>query len=316
MRGALFISIAVLLVVEATLRLLLGLGNPVLIQADPSCGYILKPNQHVRRFFVQTHINAYGMRSSPIGPEKARGAIRLMFLGDSITYGTTQVDQSQIFTERIHTLLSGAIHRQIEVLNASASAWAISNEYEFLKSRGTFQADLLIIVLNSGDLNQSFSDMSKVGEELPYRKPWTAIGEVMSRFVLPKLFSRPAKTDAGTSSKLYQSPTATKNLEDLTEICRLASAQHTRVTLVYIPFRRDLGKLSGSTLPEMLNSWRKTNGIPTIDLTQAEQPYRVEEITLPDRTHFNALGNGVIASVLGPFLLKVLNGTTSNTHES
>src|ERR1039458_2847959 len=50
-----------IILTEAGLRFILGLGNPILIQSDAACSYILKPDQDVKRFFVHTRINHYGM---------------------------------------------------------------------------------------------------------------------------------------------------------------------------------------------------------------------------------------------------------------
>src|SRR5580692_10189695 len=74
--------------IEAALRFGLGLGNPVLIEPDSACSYILKPDQDVRRFFVHTRINHYGKRSDEVTIPHAAGTLRLMFVGDSLTYGT------------------------------------------------------------------------------------------------------------------------------------------------------------------------------------------------------------------------------------
>ena len=91
-----------LAVCEAILRFGFGLGNPILIEPDAACAYILKPDQDVIRFSVHTHINHYGMRSDELPSQRAAGALRLLFVGDSITYGTTRVDQREIFTEILH----------------------------------------------------------------------------------------------------------------------------------------------------------------------------------------------------------------------
>lgn len=292
---------------EATLRVLLGLGNPILIQEDPTCGYILKPNQDVRRFFVHTQINCYGMRSPSLLRLKSPRTLRIMFLGDSITYGTTQVDQSEIFTERIRTQLSAQLHQPLEILNASAGAWAISNEYSFIKSRGTFQSDLLVIVINSGDLGQPFSDLSRVGEDLPSRKPLTALGELWSRLVVPFLFGRHPKIDAGTEASPALNPIVFQNLQYLTSIVRLATKESTHTLLVYVPLRRDIIKMSPGFPRARLSEWSRENGVLFVDLTEKELAYGLADITLADRTHFNARGNRIIAQAVTPILLHTLN---------
>jgi hypothetical protein len=180
----LFWSIAglflLLLLTEVGLRTALGFGNPILYRSDPLYGYFTKPNQQTRRLFARTVINSRGMRCREFASEKQSGTLRLMFLGDSLTYGTTQVDQDDIFAEKVRKNLSRETHRPVEEINVSANAWAISNEYGFLRSNGTFNSDYVVVVLNSGDFQQPFSTLSDVQGGLVLR-PGTAIGELATR---------------------------------------------------------------------------------------------------------------------------------------
>src|SRR5882724_9839198 len=102
------------LATELFLRFVLGLGNPVLIAADRACGYITKPNQNIRRFLVHTYINKYGMRADEIASTKPEKVVRIYFVGDSITYGTTHVDQGEIFSEILKRELPGFVHKPVQ----------------------------------------------------------------------------------------------------------------------------------------------------------------------------------------------------------
>lgn len=57
--------------IEVILRVLLGFGNPLIYIADAECGYLLAPNQKVRRLGNRIEINEYSMRileRSPLHP--------------------------------------------------------------------------------------------------------------------------------------------------------------------------------------------------------------------------------------------------------
>ena len=69
--------LAVVVVTEATLRLALGLGKPVLSQADSDTGYRFQPNQKIYRFGKNIEYNQYSQRSEPITIEKPRGKLRM-----------------------------------------------------------------------------------------------------------------------------------------------------------------------------------------------------------------------------------------------
>jgi hypothetical protein len=285
------------LLTEALLRFVLGLGNPILIQPDAACSYILKPDQDVTRFFVHTHINHYGMRSDEVLASRQPGSVRLMFVGDSITYGTTRVDQRQIFTELLHRELPAQLHRQVEVLNASASAWAPDNELAYLRSRGIFQSDIVLLVLNDGDLTEPRSTLADVGADLPQQRPLTAIGELLTRYVRPRLLHFTQKTDAGDQLSANADAQTRINLANLDAVRALVTSQGARLAILYIPFRRDIPP-PASSQAAILKSWTDTNHVPMFDLTSAEAPYTAAQITLDNGIHLNAKGHQIIADVI------------------
>ena len=284
-------------VLEAVLRFGLGLGNPVLITPDTACSYILKPDQDVRRFFARTHTNHFGMRSDEIPSVHKAGVLRLMFVGDSITYGTTRVDQDQLFTELIHRDLPAIVHRPVEVLNASASAWAPDNELSFIRSRGIFQSDIVLLVLNDGDLTQPRNTIAAVGEDLPQKRPSTAIGELITRYIKPRIGHYLGRSDSGDRVAANSDDVTRLNLEHLDSVHELVNRQGAQLIIVYIPFRRDIPEPS-QFAASALKVWCGTRNVGLFDLTAAEAPYTAKEITLDNGIHLNAIGHGVIAQQL------------------
>ena len=299
-RAAFKIFVALFLLIgaaECILRFGLGLGNPVLITKDAACAYILKPDQDVVRFFVRTNINHFGMRSDEVPAARQAGELRLLFVGDSITYGTTRVDQRQIFTELLHRDLPGILHRPVEVLNASAGGWAPENELAFLQSRGIFQSDIVLLVLNDGDLTQPPSTIAGVGDDLPQTRPATAIGELYSRYLKPRFLHALGKSDAGDNVVSDNGTTIRENLKNLDTINTLVASHGARLAIVFIPFRKDIPDASSMSQIE-LKAWSDSHGVSRFDLTSAEMPYSSKEISLDDGTHFNARGNNVIAQAI------------------
>jgi hypothetical protein len=283
--------------IEAALRFGLGLGNPVLIEPDSACSYILKPDQDVRRFFVHTRINHYGMRSDGVTLPHKAGTLRLLFVGDSLTYGTTQVDQQKIFTEVLHRELPGIVHQPVEVLNASAGAWAPDNELSYIRSRGIFQSDLVLLVLNDGDLTQPRATIADVGDNLQQRRPLTAIGELYSRYIRPRIAHVTGKTDAGDIIAGNADEVLRANLQDLDSFSQLVRSQGARLVLIYIPFRKDIPQEAASS-EEVLHEWSGARHVKMCDLTSAESPFSAEEITLDNGIHLNARGHLVVARAI------------------
>jgi len=284
-------------VIECVLRFALGLGNPVLIQPDSACGYVLKPDQDVRRFFVRTHINHYGMRSDEVQETHRKGTLRLLFVGDSVTYGTTRVDQGKIFTEVLHRELPAIAHQPVEVLNASAGAWAPSNELSYIQSRGIFQSDIVLMVLNDGDLTQQRASLADVGDNLPRQRPLTAIGELYTRYILPRLIRATNRIDSGDTPAADLNSLMRENLENLDKFDASVTAQGARVMILYIPFRKDIPDKSNASA-EALHAWSDAHHVAMCDLTSAETPYSSKEISLDDGTHLNARGHLLVARAI------------------
>ncbi|MGO9339148.1 MAG: SGNH/GDSL hydrolase family protein [Terracidiphilus sp.] len=269
----------------------------MLITPDAACSYILKPDQDVRRFFAQTHTNHYGMRSDEVPVVRQAGTLRLMFVGDSITYGTSRVDQQELFTEVLHRELPALVHRPVEVLNASAGGWAPDNELAYIQSRGIFQSDMVLLVLNDGDLPQEKSTIAGVGDDLPQKRPATAIGELFTRYIKPRIGRLLERSDAGDRIDAINNDVIRKNLEDLDSVLELVRSHGARLTIVYIPFRRNVpefSKVAGSTL----RAWSHAHQVGMFDLTSAEAPYTARQITLDNGIHLNAKGHRVIAQAI------------------
>jgi hypothetical protein len=294
-RRSLAVWLLILAALEGGLRTA-GFGNPVLYQSDRDCGYLLKANQRTHRFFTRTQINSAGMRSPELTLQKPETDLRLMFVGDSITYGTTQVDQQDIFAELIRTRLSHSLHRPVDEVNASANGWAISNEYGFLRSRGIWDADFVVLVLNSGDLSQPFSSLTDSPGTFT-SSPRTAIGELVTR-VLLKLYHA---QDAGTSVR-PDADVERNNLEDLSRIAALVQSQGGKLVLVFVPFRRDIPPQMQSSAPASITAWAKKAAVDLLDLTAVVSAYSREDVTLRDGMHYNKTGNDLIATAIQRYL--------------
>lgn len=276
--------------IEVVLRFGLGLGNPVLVVPDPACGYVVKPNQHLFRLFNRIDINQFGMRSAELPPTRSPNTLRVMFVGDSITYGTSRVDQSRIFTELLHRELPSIVKRPVEVLNASSSGWAIENELAYVQSRGIFDSDTVILVLNSEDLGQRPATFAQYVRAMPAEYASSAFGELYLHFIWPRLHPLgPPPDRRGEVRK--------ENLANLDGLRELVVRQHARLAVVYVPFAKDIHAFSASSAAA-LRTWTLTRQVPFFDLTDAESPFSPSDITIGDGTHLNNKGNRIVANAI------------------
>ena len=89
---------------EAGLKYFAGLGRPVLFDAHPAYGYRLKPNQETWRFGgAHFKINNLGLRAAADWDGSPEG--KVLFLGNSVTYGGNHIANEALFSERaVHDL--------------------------------------------------------------------------------------------------------------------------------------------------------------------------------------------------------------------
>ncbi len=292
-------ALGLLILCEFLLRFIAGFGNPILYKPDAACGYISLPNQHLRRIFAHTDLNAHGLRCPEFPLQKALGTVRILFLGDSIVYGTTRVDQSQIFAELVRKRLEVSTARHIEEVNASANGWAIGNESGYIRSRGIYNSDFVVEVINSGDLPQPFASIDDTAAAVTHR-PALAIGDLLSHVV-----HRGSQQDPGTTPQ-SNAVQEQANLAELSRIKGFVEAQNSRFLVVFLPFRQCIPGGAKSSAPGQLVEWARQTGTPMIDLTPALSNHATAQVTNPDHIHMNALGNQLVAGALTPYLRQII----------
>lgn len=287
--------LVVVVLAEVILRTVFGFAHPVLYQTDPACAYLPKPNQHVRRFFCINEINNFGMRSPDIQPQRPANTFRLLCIGDSVTYGTTFVQQEQIFTSLLAKSLPAVQHQPVEVLNASAGGWAPANELEFLRSRGTLNANLVLFIWNTGDLDQPFNAFS-TSESLPTENPTTALGEVWTRYVTPRLFHSAAAPDAGSiASQPQDEHQFAANVDCLLQARTITDKAGARLGLVYCASAGPgWQKTQYERLYQHLIDWTKNHRLPMLDLTSGFPTSAAGTLTF-DGVHLRPAGHKVVA---------------------
>jgi hypothetical protein len=281
---------------EILLRVIFGFGSPVLTQLDPACGYMFVPDQHVYRLFCHNDINHEGMRSGEMEMPKPKGVYRAFFIGDSVTYGTTHVDQPLIFTSRLQQSLHPAGADKVEVLNMSEGGWGPQNEMGYLTSRGTFDANVVLLVLNTADPSEEFVQHQPGDINYPLTRPATAIGEVWSRYVRPRLFHEAIAGDAGTTlpaPELIEKREAV-NFAAIEKGRELAEKSGAVFAIVYVPFAGWKRELIEGT-EKLIGDWATSMHVPFIDVAPAMAKEDAGKLTI-DGMHLKPYGHEVVAN--------------------
>lgn len=193
------------LAAELLCRFALGLGSPPLYRADPLLEYQFQPNQELRRFGNRISINAFGMRAGPLTAQPAPGVRRVLIFGDSVLWGGAQIDQAQIATTLLPTLMPPGA--QLEIAPAGTPSWGPANWLGFSRRNGFLGASDLVLLISSHDAEDwpSYQPLAQQPDK-PIRRPVLALQEALIRYGWQKFaparqpVERADQTDRGRRS--------------------------------------------------------------------------------------------------------------------
>jgi lysophospholipase L1-like esterase len=299
--------IGLVIVIEWGLRSLFGFGNPLIYIPDQQIGYLLAPNQQTRRFGNRIIINEYSMRSEPIEKIPASSTLRVLILGDSIANGGWWTDQvntisSLLKNELVKEKISN--YREIEVLNASANSWSPRNQLAYLEKFGTFQAQIIILLINTDDLFGIAPTSLQVGRDRNYpdQKPSLAIVEVWQRYTTkPQPIAEMQALYAEGGDRVGIILTAISQIQTITQ------NNQGQFLLAMTPLLREIGE-SGPRDYEIvarqrLRDFTQEKGIKYIDFLPIFQHTSNPQSLYQDHIHLNYPGNQLISNEIKRSLL-------------
>ncbi|MFT3996118.1 MAG: SGNH/GDSL hydrolase family protein [Asticcacaulis sp.] len=287
-------TLAGLLVLELGLRIA-GFGGPLLYRASPA-GYEVVPDQHIHRLGHSLTYNADGFRvtdtRTPYAP------IRIMTIGDSITYGGSTTSDSDTYPMQFQRKLHTTGHK-VSVLNPSAGGWSLPNEYSWLKTHGFHGAQITYLQIGQNDLFQPFesSDILDSHPSFPSHNPLTAIGEVLTRYVAPRLHLAKPAIDPGAKASTAQPVQNDLMLKAVSDIHGLARAARSDLVIVYIRPKQPSDSPETLMAEDALMRLARTHAIPVIEVSPALMAVGAETVFI-DNVHPNTKGNTVIADLV------------------
>lgn len=175
---------------EIALRTM-GLRQLPLYRQDTRYEYVCLPDQSVSPKGNLYKTNGSGLRSGAIGKKKGK---RVLVIGDSVLNGGYNIPQDKLAITILQdswALLPDAL----EVINLSMNSWGPDNAAAFIEAHGTFNPDLVILVVSSHDAHDNMTFEPIVGKHPSYpgQKPLFAL-QTFWRRIIHRFF-----TDQGTA---------------------------------------------------------------------------------------------------------------------
>ena len=170
------ISLAILILAELGLRIMYGLGDPVLYQSSPLYGYRLQPNQLVHRFHgAEIRVNNLGLRADRDWDTTRTN--KILFLGNSVTYGGSYIGTTELFSHLAVQGLEGYLGG-----NAGVNGWGVENIHALVVDDDFTPASIYVSVLQEMDFYRGLSKLS--GKPFWSTKPVFALQELLYHFYL------------------------------------------------------------------------------------------------------------------------------------
>jgi lysophospholipase L1-like esterase len=301
--------LAATILTEIALRAFWGFGNPPLLQQDPEIGYLFRARQELRRLGNRVKINSYHQRSEEVTPEPPSGVLRMLCVGDSVTWGGVLTDQKDTYPELLAAMLK-AKGTPTEVLNASAGGWGIGNEVAYLERFGLMGSRILVLQIGSHDFVQPKNGHESVGTHpsMPDRKPLSAITEVLGRYLWPVFIG--AEPGLGDPTDAEKKDLFARNMQELCCAFELARAAKARVIVLHTPNRNEVAPTNGQR-DKSYEQYRKVflalcaeQGVTVVNLTEEWQDCAGVGNYFRDGVHPNPSGNKAIAERLASVIGK------------
>jgi hypothetical protein len=203
----------------------LGLGAVVVYETNPIYGYRPKPNQTLKRNSHTIYINNLGLRAESIW-EKNNPANKILFLGDSVTYGGSYISNSQLFSTLALT------HFPLYIAgNAGVNGWGVNNVHALIKETAFLPAQVYISVFPEGDFYRGLQRIG--GQPFWTKKPRFALEELFQYFIYKiQLKKMPIVEyyDRSDFEKEQIASIAVRNLKDYDDFLKA----HHKIHLIYI----------------------------------------------------------------------------------
>jgi hypothetical protein len=295
-------------VTEYALKEFSGLGRPQLFYKHPAYGFRLKPNQETWRFGgAHFKINNLGLRA--MHDWDAGIDDKILFLGDSVTYGGNRIANQDLFSEIAVRDLPG-----FRSGNAGIPNWGVENVYGLVVEAGFLPARIYVTTLIEDDFYRGLT----LGENRPwikYETPLFAWQELLE-FVWHKYFKDTAELNRREREKEPPSVRVERAAHKLKAMDEFLKAKGYRHLIFISPTHRQV--MNVRPKDPAVQAALDRHGVAAVYLLDRVAALRAPEEERgswhQDEDHLTVKGHGVWGELIRGELLKQVP-ELSNTEE-
>jgi len=299
---------------------------------DNALGWRLRPDFEDIWGGVKVKINGKGLRGPELDYDKPADVFRILYLGDSITFGYVLKSYEQTFPYLIEDILEDRFVREIETINAGVGGYSPWQEYIYLSREGIkYNPDLVVVAFVLNDVTEKFGlvRFGGTGEGFQLSKTSIAFDRLSSKsnimYLAKKISARirfgsdiqkgaiERETLDVESLVYYPDRPEIKRawkitLENLGRIFDFCKNRDIPIILVVFPFTFQFDEVNTLSTPQtILNQYAVGHEIPMIDLLPIlsdrikEKGAKPEDYFL-DLDHLSPAGSKDVAQIIADFI--------------
>lgn len=302
---------------------------------DPDLGWRHRPHATGVWDDVLVKINGKGLRGPEIAYDKSPGVSRILFLGDSVTFGNKLDTFEETFPFFIGRELTAQLKKKVEVINSGVNGYSPWQEALYLEKEGIkYHPDLVVVTFVLNDVTHKFglTRFGGTGEGWELSHSYSSFFEWLADHSGIAYFARRISARIRFGSNVQQGAQRKETLnvrslvdfpqrddvkeawkltlQDMDRIIDLCRGHDIPLLLVISPWRFQLEEDVTEWLPQkIVSDHARTRGVPVIDLLPgliAEMKQRggkpVECLKNGDSCHFSAFGCQLVADQVSKYI--------------
>ena len=302
---------------------------------DPELGWKLKPNVEDYWGGRLVRINSKGLRGPDLDYPKPPQTVRVLYLGDSVTFGDGLQRYEETFSSLSAAILEKKLATNVQTIDSGVSGYSPWQEQIYLAKEGIkYHPDLVVVGFVLNDVTEKFelvkfggngegwqlshtyfsyfdqlADHSgianfarRVGARLKYGRNVQEGAKKKENLDVQSLFTDPERQDVKDAWR--------GTLADLEQIYGFCRARQIPVILLIFPYYFQFEKSDLPAIPQQIvGGHARQQVVPALDLLprlaeRMKQDGKNAREYFLDSNHFSPLGNQVIAEMIGEFVEK------------
>lgn len=311
-------------------------ATPIFMR-DSQLGWRLRPNASGTWGGVPIKINDKGLRGPTLDYNKPENVFRILYLGDSVTFGFLIEDDADTFPAEAERLLEAKTERQIETINAGVGGYSPWQQARYLADEGLkYEPDLIIVSFVLNDVTEKFQLAQFGGKRQGYQVEhtlfttfdrWASRSSILyhlKQVALRLQASQVAQTQIRLQEKIDVEMLAHQpdhpdiqaawqiTLDNLNQIFQLAKHNDIPIALIIFPFTFQFDDIEGLSAPQhQLTQFAEEHHVPTLNLLPVLSE-KMKTDNLPpdayffDEDHLSHYGSEVVAEMIVEFLQEMV----------